>query len=764
MSLSRQLWLTVILVTLTSFTGGFAISLLSTQSYLEQQLHRKNIDSANSLAHSISQLSKDPVTIGLQIAALFDSGQYETISITSPDGRVITERVQDRVDITVPEWFVDLFPIRAEPGQAQISDSWMHFGVIKVVSQTRLAHLALWNQAETLLLWFLAAGLSCGLIGMLMLQRIKKPLSTMVEQAEAITERRFLTISEPRIPELRSIARATNDMIRRLHNRAIEETARLETLHKQINYDPVTGLANREYFMNRLAEIVGGGDTPDHAGEKEAAPGTSISGEDVTPGVSARVVAGSGDEAPAAPGTGSEVAATASATEGASTGATAASEGDEAAIPAEGIEAAPEVIIPVERGQLIAPNENGKAVAEPDQEEAVREHIAAEASKRQNGILFLVRLNNLQEINQKLGRTETNNLLRQVAALMGKTAAEASSDNESSASLAARLNGSDFALLIPDMDDAGRIANQLTRELTALSLQTGEAVKDLYHIGAVRYQRGDKLGELFAKADLALSTAEQTGVNAWHAIAAQPGHPPAPAVNIGDWRHIFKDAFAEDRFTLALYPVVGRSGAPLHQEAFVRMQAQRNGGWLEAGDFVNIAVRLSLTGPLDMAVIRHAIESLQSGTDDLAVNLSIETVANWEFRNKLAALLGQFPDLCRRLWIEVPEYGAFRKFEAFRDFCHTFGSLGCRTGIEHFGHQFSELRQLTGLGLGYIKVDAAFVHGIHQNKNNQRFLKNLCRLAHDQGVVVIALGAQAEAERKALVKLGFDGVTGPGIR
>ena len=70
MSLFRQLWLAVILVTLTSFIGSFAVSMLSTRSYLEQQLHRKNIDSANSLALSISQLSKDPVTIGLQIAAL----------------------------------------------------------------------------------------------------------------------------------------------------------------------------------------------------------------------------------------------------------------------------------------------------------------------------------------------------------------------------------------------------------------------------------------------------------------------------------------------------------------------------------------------------------------------------------------------------------------------------------------------------------------------------------------------------------------------
>ncbi len=256
MSLFRQLWLTIILVTLISFSGSFAVSLLSTRSYLEQQLHRKNVDSANSLAHSISRLSKDPATVGLQIDAFFNSGQYETISITAPDGTVITERVAGPVETGVPAWFVDLLPISAPAGQAQIPDSWMHFGVIKVVSSIGLAHQALWEQTETLLPWFLAAGILCGFIGMLILQRINKPVGAMVAQAEAITERRFLTVSEPRIAELRSIARAMNDLVRRLHNRTLEEALRLDVFQQQINHDPITGLATREYFMSRFGALL----------------------------------------------------------------------------------------------------------------------------------------------------------------------------------------------------------------------------------------------------------------------------------------------------------------------------------------------------------------------------------------------------------------------------------------------------------------------------------------------------------------------------
>ena len=707
MSLLRQLRLTVILVTLASFTGSFAISLLSARSYLEQQLHQKNIDSANSLAHSISQLSKDTVTIGLQIGTLFDSGQYEAISITSPDGRVIAERVRDRKDSTAPEWFIDLFPISAEAGIAQISDGWMHFGVIKVAANAQFAYQALWDQTGTLLIWFLAAGIFCGLIGILILQRVKKPLAAMVKQAEAITERRFLTISDSRIPELRIIAHATNDMIRRLHNRAIEEASRMKSLRKLINYDPVTGLANRAHFMTRFLEILDGKE-----GESATQDGN---GKDTARGKDSVDMASS---------------------EGA----------EDAALIQDGEDTGP-----------------GGDIGDPAPSEDDKNVVAVAKTKRAQGVLFLVRINNLEEINQKLGRDETNSLLREVGKLIGNLAGRAC-DSEIWNPLAARLNGSDFVLVIPDIDDASQIADQLAMELAVLSSKIDREITDLYHIGAVRYQAGDKLGELLGNADLALTTAERAGINACHIVDAQPDQLPAPVVNIGDWRNIFSDALAEDRFKLVLCPVVGPTGAPLHQEAFVRMQAQHNGGWLDASDFINIAARLNLTGPLDLAVIRHGLETLQSLTGELAINVSIETIADWDFRNKLAELLRQYPNLCQRLWIEVPEYGAYRKFEAFRDFCYTFKELGCRIGIEHFGHHFAELRELTGLGLDYIKVDASFVHGIHQNRNNQKFLKGLCRRAHSICIIAIADGVQTEAERKALIKLDFDGVTGPGVK
>jgi EAL domain-containing protein (putative c-di-GMP-specific phosphodiesterase class I)/GGDEF domain-containing protein len=375
----------------------------------------------------------------------------------------------------------------------------------------------------------------------------------------------------------------------------------------------------------------------------------------------------------------------------------------------------------------------------------------------QSGVLLLVRLDKLKQINQKLGHIETDKLLDKAGSLLSHIGDMP--DGEGSPQLAARMNGSDFMLVIPGIADTRALTTHMVSKFTTLLSPVSDEIPNICHVGAVRYRRGDELRELLASADAALAAAEGTG----RTPVPTPEGQGSPAANIGDWRHIFNDAFSEDRFKLALYPVVGRAGELLHQEAAVRMQAQHNGGWLDAADFIAIAVRLNLTGMLDLTVARHALEHLHSFTGDLAINLSVETIADWEFRNKLAELLRRNTDSSPRIWLEVTEYGAFRKFEAFQGFCDTFKEIGCRIGVDHVSGSAGELEKLAALGLDYFKADASLVHRIHQNRENQRRLKGLCVLAKRTGIKVIACGVQTEAEQKALVKLGLDGLTGAGI-
>ena len=258
MSMYRQLWLAIILSMLLALTGSLFASLLSARAYLEQQLSMKNSDNALALALSLSQQNPDPVTAELAVAALFDSGHYESIRILGPNGKLLIERVAPAGDPGAPEWFVQHLHIDAEPGQAQITNGWQQFRTVTLVSHSRFAHEALWNSTRTMIALLTLVSIISGYLGSLILRRLRRPLQAVIDQAVAITNRRFVTIPEPNVPELHQLAIAMTTTVPRLKTMFDEEAARLETVRQEANFDPVTGLNNRDFFIAQLRSSLEG--------------------------------------------------------------------------------------------------------------------------------------------------------------------------------------------------------------------------------------------------------------------------------------------------------------------------------------------------------------------------------------------------------------------------------------------------------------------------------------------------------------------------
>ena len=170
-----------------------------------------------------------------------------------------------------------------------------------------------------------------------------------------------------------------------------------------------------------------------------------------------------------------------------------------------------------------------------------------------------------------------------------------------------------------------------------------------------------------------------------------------------------------------------------------------------------------MTAELDLAAVRLALAKLAQGPEEIAINLSGESVSNSHFRRRIREAIANRPELAPRLWLEVAEHGAFRHIEEFRLLCTDLHVLGCRLGIEHFGRQFKHIAQLHEIRLDYLKVDSSFIRSIDCQKGNQTFLKGLCGIAHNMGLIVIAEGVQTTDELAALPELGFDGGTGPAV-
>ena len=252
MSLNKKLWLAIVFILILASGGSFILSTLFSKHYLEEQLQLKNLDNATSLALSMSQLPKDRATIDLLISAQFDSGHYKYIGLFDPSGKLITQRTNTRSQTKAPKWFTAIFPIKTEIGVAEIQDGWSQYGTLNVESNPNFAYDELWKSTLLILIWSIAIGLVSGYAGNHTLRKILRPLKDIVNQATAIGEHRFITIIEPKTQEFKAVVSAMNSLSNRIKNMVNEESARLDELQYRTNFDPITGLMNRQYFMSNI--------------------------------------------------------------------------------------------------------------------------------------------------------------------------------------------------------------------------------------------------------------------------------------------------------------------------------------------------------------------------------------------------------------------------------------------------------------------------------------------------------------------------------
>ncbi|MGV8992380.1 MAG: bifunctional diguanylate cyclase/phosphodiesterase [Thiobacillus sp.] len=635
MTLTKQLWLAVVSIMIIAFGISFLASAWSAKSYLEDQLRLKNVDNANSLALSMSQMDKDPVLIELLVSAQFDIGHYKQIKLVSPSGKVMIERVGEAVNDKVPAWFVNLIPLVTEPGVALVQDGWRQYGTLTVISDNRFAYLALWQGNLRLLLWFLVGALLCGVVGTFILRAISRPLGEVVKQAEAIGARRFITIEEPRTREFRNVVRAMNAMSGQVRGMLDEESARLERLRRDAQHDALTGLLNREHFLNKIQYAL------------------------------------------------------------------------------EGENAAP------------------------------------------TGALFIVRLPDLVKLNKELGRETADTFLKQLA-----NALQESFPDESN--LIGRLNGSDFAVLAPDVDSADELARQIFARIMLAINDPSALTEHIVLLGAAVYRHGDSVSQMLSRADMALGRAEIEGGSVVEMDNAIAEWKPQTSL-VAAWQVLIETALNLNRVQFATYPVLNGQGELIHYEAPARMQVIQSSLWMSAQEFMPWASRLGLTQRIDEAVFEHALSWLGSNPGPVCVNVSAQSVCDPMLTARYYRVLKANPNMAQKLWIDIPEFVAYRHAREFRVFCDTLKPLGCKIGLEHVGNQIGRMGELYDVGLDYLKIDSVIIRDIDQNVGNQTFLRGLCTIAHTMGMMTIAEGVLTQQEAVCLKDLGFKGMTGPGI-
>lgn len=249
--------------------ASITLSLSSFRDYISGQLADHARDGATALGMSLSHAidGSDPVASSSLIDAAFDSSRYLSVQYLDTRGETVAARVQPMGDFGVPEWFLKLADIPLIEGQAEVTRGWQLLGTIHVISDPQQGYRDLWNIALGLVALNAIVG-GLGLLALyLILTRTLRPLKELEAQAQAVSRRDFsqrvTTISTR---EMNRVTHAMNQMSNDLGVLFEGQGRLIQHLRQLNNEDPVTGLASRTAFDQRLRVEVESEERAAHGG------------------------------------------------------------------------------------------------------------------------------------------------------------------------------------------------------------------------------------------------------------------------------------------------------------------------------------------------------------------------------------------------------------------------------------------------------------------------------------------------------------------
>jgi EAL domain-containing protein (putative c-di-GMP-specific phosphodiesterase class I) len=176
-----------------------------------------------------------------------------------------------------------------------------------------------------------------------------------------------------------------------------------------------------------------------------------------------------------------------------------------------------------------------------------------------------------------------------------------------------------------------------------------------------------------------------------------------------------------------------------------------------------MAQRYHLSQGLDMIIIQKVFSHLGKDwcqQNRLTVNLSIQSVNHTGFHQWLNDIVSNNQQQAKRLMIEISEQQYQGNSEQYIRFLDWLRPHGVHFSIDQFGINSTAFGFLQGLKLDQLKIDGSYINKLHQDRDNQFFLRSLTDIAHNLEIKIGANFVEAEDELKSVLALGMDGAQG----
>jgi len=363
--------------------------------------------------------------------------------------------------------------------------------------------------------------------------------------------------------------------------------------------------------------------------------------------------------------------------------------------------------------------------------------------------MLLIDLNQFKHINDALGHTSGDKVLREVAL---RLQVNAHPDD-----LVVRLGGDEFAVVFTGL---AAPALAVPRSRALLSGLASPMQIDGMHI-VVQASAGVALApghggmqELLRRADVAMYCAKREG----QGIALYTEELDTADLERLTLQADLPRAVRERQFSLEFQPVVDLgTGEVVSAEALARWHHPRQGA-VSPAMFIGAVERSGLLPAFSAAVLDEALNAaatlrMAGHPLPIAVNVSPRSLLDPTFPDQVERALEAANVPPEALIVELTETLTLSQMDVVEDVLDALENLGVRIALDDFGTGYSSLTTLARVPVHELKIDRAFITDM-ANPTQAAVVRSTIDLGRSLSLMVVAEGVESEEQRRVLWEMG----------
>lgn len=391
--------------------------------------------------------------------------------------------------------------------------------------------------------------------------------------------------------------------------------------------------------------------------------------------------------------------------------------------------------------------------------ERTAQSIRSAASAGRKLAVLLIDLERFKNINDSLGQSAGDALLRQVAEWLTRAAGDID--------LVARVGTDHFAVLLPEIKTEDDATQLLEKTLTALAAYAFTPNDVVLRIGtkagvALFPDSGPDADTLFRNAETALKKAKVSGDRyLFHrkVMTETAGSKVTLETQL-------RQAVDQHQFVLHYQPKVNlASGKVTGAEALIRWNHPRT-GLMAPGRFIHLLEETGLIYEVGNWALCQAIEdylrwrAVGLAAVRIAVNLSPLQLRHRRFLAQIEQVIGVDAQAAAGLELEITESVVMGDVTHSITTLKALRAMGIGLSIDDFGTGFSSLSYLAKLPVDTLKIDRSFVMDMTATASSLALVSTIVGLGHALDLKVVAEGVETEEQSRLLRAADCDEMQG----